>query len=174
MNLMTLSVEGSRARLLVLAAIVACLLGVNSYAADTKIYLEIKGIPGDVTDRRYEDQIAVTSYSLTPEPAGGGSLSITKPVDSSSSILSAFAAAGEAIKRAILRVVQSTNGKTKVKTTINFDDVIISSYQLSGNSTGELPMESVTLNYAKVTTKYLQQEKKGEKKTGNSAGPGRK
>ena len=62
MNLMALSIEGSRARFLALVAIVACLLGVHCNAADTKIYLEIKGISGDVTDRGYENQIAVVSY----------------------------------------------------------------------------------------------------------------
>jgi hypothetical protein len=84
MNLMTLCMEGSRANFLSLVAIVACLLGVPCSAADTKIYLEMNGIPADATDRGYEKQIAVVSYNVTLAPAGGGSMTLTKNVDSSS------------------------------------------------------------------------------------------
>jgi len=157
---MTLSVEGSRARFLAVVAIVACLLSVPCNAADTKIYLEIKGAAGDVTDRGYENQIAVVSYDLIPPPGGGGSMSLIKYVDSSSSILTLLAATGEAIRRAILRVVQSTNGKTDSKTTIDMRDVFISSVHVSGNTTGGLPLESVSLSFAKVTQKYHNQDKK--------------
>ena len=162
MNLMTLSVEGSRARFLARVACVAGLLGVLSNAADTKIYLEIKGVAGDVTDRRYENQIAVLSYDLVPAPGGGGSMSLIKPVDSSSPTLMLLAATGEAVRRAILRVVESTDGKKDAKLTIAMRDVLISSVHVSGNSTGG-PVESVSMNFAKMEEKYQSQDKKGKK-----------
>ena len=154
MNLMTLSIEGSRARLLALVAIVACLLGVHCNAADAKIYLEMKGVPGDVTDRGYENQIAVVSYSVTLAPVGGGSITLLKHVDSSSSILDLFSAAGEAIKRAILRVVASTDGKSDSKLTIDMRDVFISGFQVSGNTTGGIQLETMSLSFTKVDISY--------------------
>lgn len=159
MNLMTLSIEGSRARFLARLAFVAALLGVLSNAADTKLYLEIKGVAGDVTDRKYEGQIAVLSYDLTPAPGGGGSMTLTKYVDSSSPILTLLAATGEAIRRAILRGVESTDGKKDSKLTIDMRDVLISSVHISGNSTGG-PLESVSMNFAKMTQKYQSEDKK--------------
>ena len=162
MNLMTLSVEGSRARFLARVACVAGLLGVLSNAADTKIYLEIKGVAGDVTDRPYQNQIAVQSYDITAAPGGGGSMSLIKYVDSSSPILTLLATAGEAIRRATLRVVESTDGKKDSKLTIDLRDVLISSVQVTGNSTGG-PLESVSMNFAKMNQKYQSGDKKGGK-----------
>lgn len=161
MNLMAWSVEGSRARFLARVAFVAGLVGVLSNAADTKLYLEIKGVSGDVTDRGYENQIAVLSYDLAPAPDGGGSITLTKYVDSSSPILALFVATGEAIRRAILRVVQSTDGKKKdSKLTIDMRDVFVSSMQLSGNSTVGGPLESVSMNFAKMKVNYPDNDKK--------------
>src|SRR5688500_1408948 len=163
MNLTSLSIGSSRARFLTLVAIVACLFGVPCNTADTRIYLEIKGVPGDVTDRPYQTQIAVVSYELPPLPAGGGSMTLTKHVDSSSSILALFAATGEAIKRAILRVVQVSDGKTESKLTIDMRNVLISSYQVGGNSTDGVPVESVGINFAKMDQHYRSHDKKGRK-----------
>jgi type VI protein secretion system component Hcp len=160
MNLMALSVDGSRARFLARVACVAGLLGVLSNAADTKVYLEIKGVAGDVTDRAYENQIAVLSYDLTPAPGGGGSMSLIKYVDSSSPILTLLATTGEVIRRAILRVVESTDGKKDAKLTIDMREVLISSVQVTGNSTGA-PLESVSMNFAKMNLRYHSEDKKG-------------
>ena len=159
MKLMTLSVENSRGRHFARVAVVAGLVAALSLAADTKLYLDIKGVTGDVTDRGYENQIAVLSYDLALVPEGGGSMSLVKPVDSSSPILMLLAVTGDAVRRAILRVVELTDGKKDPKLTIDMRDVIITSVQVSGNSTGG-PLESVSMNFAKVDQKYQNQDKK--------------
>ena len=115
-----------------------------------------------MTDRGYENQIAVLSYDLAPAPSGGGSISLTKYVDSSSPILTFLAAAGEAIRRAILRVVEPSDGKKDSKPTIDMRDVVITSVQVSGNNTGG-PVESVSMNFAKMNQKYQSEDKKGPK-----------
>ena len=68
------------------------------------------------------------------------------------------ATAGEAIRRATLRVVESTDGKKDSKLTIDLRDVLISSVQVTGNSTGG-PLESVSMNFAKINQKYQSGDK---------------
>ena len=162
MNPMMLPVEGSRARSLLRVAFLAGLLGVLSNAADTKIYLDINGVEGDVTDRRYKNQIAVLSYDLVSAPGGGGSMTVSKPVDSSSPILTLLAASGEAVRRAILRVIESSDGKKDTKLTIDMREVLISSVQVSGNNTGA-PLETVSMNFAKMKKAFHGEDKKGKK-----------
>ncbi len=160
MNSAMLSAVGTRGRRLCLVAIVAGLFASLCNAAETKIYLEIKVIPGEVTDKGYEKQIPVLSYSLDLAAPGGPSLTIVKPVDSSSPVIVGFVATGTLIDRAILREVQSTNGKTDTKKTIDMRDVLISSYQ-TGGSSGGIPTESVSFTFAKVSIKYQDPGKKG-------------
>jgi type VI protein secretion system component Hcp len=117
---------------------------------------------GDVTDRRYENQIAIVSYDLTAAPGGAGSMTVIKHVDSASPILTLLAASGDAIRRAILRVVESTDGKRDSKLTIDMRDVLISSVQITGNNTG-MPLESVSMNFAKMKRAYNGEDKKGKK-----------
>jgi type VI protein secretion system component Hcp len=160
MNSTMSSVFGARVRLLSLVAIVAGLFASPCNAAETKIYLEIKEIPGEVTDKGYGNQIPVLSYSLDLAAPGGATLTIVKPLDSSSPVLLGFANTGTLIDRAIVREVQSTNGKIDTKKTIDLRDVIISNYQ-TGGSSGGIPTESLSLNFAKLSIKYQDPGKKG-------------
>ena len=160
MNFVTLSVDGSRARFLALVAIVACLLALSCNAADTKIYLDIREAPGDVIDRGYKNQIAVVSYGVTVTPSGAGSLSLIKILDSSSPALTLFASSGTVIRKAVVSEVQITDGKKDSKKTIDLRDVFISSYQVTGNTTGGLPLESLSLNFARIEIDYSPKDKK--------------
>jgi type VI secretion system secreted protein Hcp len=42
-----------------------------------------------------------------------------------------------------------------------FADVMVSSYQAGGSAAGDLPVESVSFNYAKVEISYVPQDSKG-------------
>jgi type VI secretion system secreted protein Hcp len=162
MNLMMSLATGSRVRCLALVAIVAGLLGFPGSAAETKIYLDIPGVSGDVTDRGYQNQIEIISYSYVLDLNGGGSMTVVKYADSSSPSLFALTIAGTILKRATLRdVLVGSDGKVDTKRTIDLRDVLISSYQTGGSGGGEIPTESVTFNFAKVSVHYNDPGKKG-------------
>ncbi|MEO6221647.1 MAG: type VI secretion system tube protein Hcp [Vicinamibacterales bacterium] len=104
------------------------------------LYLDIKDIPGDVTDPGFEGQIEVVSYSLSAT-TGPGEMSLIKYIDSSSPRLFAIATSGSQLKAARLTVVQTVNGAIYSSMTIDLRDVIITS-MVTGSET-----ESITLSF---------------------------
>jgi type VI protein secretion system component Hcp len=109
----------------------------------TDIYLDIKGIAGDVTDPGFEGQIAVLSYSVTAT-SGPGEMSLVKYIDSSSAGLLGLATSGTPLKAARVTVVQTVNGALYSKTTIDLRDVLITSV-VAGSGT-----ESITLSFQRM------------------------
>jgi type VI secretion system secreted protein Hcp len=113
----------------------------------TKIYLEMDGISGDVTDPGFEGQIEVISYSWGANPgvsgssrAEGGEISFTKYLDSSSAKLFLVATSGNQLKAATLRIVQMVDGAVDSMMTIDLRRVIITAVQIAGET------ESITLS----------------------------
>ena len=142
-------------RLFGLVALIACLAGPSLNAGGvgtsdlvTKVYLDLPGIPGEVTDPGFEGQIEVISYSWT-ETSGPGELSLTKPIDVSSPLLLGLVISGNLLKAARVSAVQTINGAFYSSTTIDLRDVMVASV-VNGGVT-----ESVTLGFlrSKVTTK---------------------
>ena len=121
----------------------------------TKIYLDIKGVPGDVTDRGFVGQIEVISYSWDAPnvgvagtgPGAAGEISVLKYIDSSSPLLLSYAALGAQLKAATLKVVQTVDGAIVSLMILDMRDVMITSV-VSGSET-----ESVSLGFSwsKVT-----------------------
>jgi type VI secretion system secreted protein Hcp len=126
------------------------------------MFLKIEGIKGN-----REGAIEVLSFSWglsqpgATAPGGGGGagkvnvhdISITKAVEVSSAELMQACCSGQHFKKAELSV-RSADKKEQTFYIIKLSDCLISSYQIGGSQGDALPMEQVSLNFAKVTLSY--------------------
>jgi len=95
--------------------------------------------------------------SQTTTATGGGSaagranitdVSVSKRTDSCSPILFGDVATGRRIAR--VTIVQQDNNRDDVFTVV-LEDVIVSSYQLSGSQNDEVPTEQISFNFGRIT-----------------------
>lgn len=68
-------------------------------------------------------------------------------------------ATGEHFKQAVL-TSRKAGDKTNEYYTIKLSDVLVSSYQQSGEAGDALPSDSFSLNFASIEVSYLQQDPK--------------
>ena len=140
-------------------------------AAQVDYFLKLEGISGESTSEGHVGEIDIQSWSwgaTNPgisrgSSAGGGGgagkvsmqdFHFTKTADKSSPQLMQSAATGKHIKSATLSVRKS--GSIQNFYIIKLSDVLISSYQ-AGGSSGALPTDSFSLNFAKIEFQYLSQ-----------------
>ena len=151
----------------------------------TNIYLKIEtpNIKGESTDADHAGQIEILSWSHgvsqptspvrstagsgTVERANHQDLSFTKYADIASTDLIKNCWAGTHFAKMTFAQYRSAgDGKTVEFLTVELEDVVISSYAI-GAGGGDIPMESVSLAYGKVTYKYDPADKKTGAKAGN-------
>jgi type VI protein secretion system component Hcp len=142
-----------RRRLIGLIALIACIAspslkagGTGNADLVTNYYLDIDGVTGEVTDPGFEGQIGVLSYSVTGT-GGPGEMSLTKPIDSSSPALVLLVATGQVLQTATLTAVQTVNGKVTSSTTIEMQNVLLTSLVHAGDT------EALTLSFQASTVK---------------------
>ena len=142
-------------------------------ASDYFLKLDPK-VEGESTDSKHKGEIELESWGFsisnptsTLQGGGGGSgksvpgdLMCTKKLDKSSPRLSQAVAMGDHFKSAIL-TVRKAGGTQQEYLTFTLTDVFISSYSGSGPGSGTLPMESISLNYAKMVAEYKEQKSDG-------------
>ncbi len=142
-------------------------------ASDYFLKLDPK-VEGESTDSKHKGEIEVETfgYSISnPSSAllGGGAGSgksspgemvFTKKFDKSSPRLAQAVAQGDHFKTAIL-TVRKSGGTQQEYFTVTLNDVFVSSYSGSGPGNGGLPMESFSLNYAKMVQEYKEQKADG-------------
>ena len=136
------------------------------------IFAKIGDIKGESKDSKHAGEIEILSYSWgvsqtgTMAFGGGGGagkasfqdFNFMHNIDKSSPVLQTRCATGEHIKEATITVRKA--GKTPQEfLIIKFNDLLVTSVQLSGSS--EVPTESVSLNYAKVVLEYKPQKEDG-------------
>lgn len=151
----------------------------------TNIYLKIEtpDIKGESTDSAHAGQIEILSWnhgvsqstSPTRSTAGSGTveranhmdLTVSKYCDIASTDLVKSCWAGtHHAKMTIAQFRSAGNSGADVEfLTVEMEDVVISSYQISAGS-GDLPIESISFAYGKITYKY----DPADEKTGKSAG----
>jgi type VI secretion system secreted protein Hcp len=153
-------------------------------AADT--FLEFQGgnsFKGESQDDKYKDQIEIMSYSLGVSNSGSGAvgagsgvskatfsdISIQKYVDKSSPNFFISCANGSHIDKAIIHV-RKAGEKPQEYLTITMEEVFVSSYSEGGSDGSGLPMDSVSLNFAKIEFKYSPQKKDGSLDAANPKG----
>lgn len=139
------------------------------------MFLKLDGIKGESKQKGHADEIDIYSWSwgLTQTGSfgaggGGGSgkvnihdVTFTKKLDRSTNNLTVNCCTGKHIPQGLLTCRKA--GGTQVeylKTT--FYDLLVSSIQTSGADGSDQVMETVSLNFAKFKTEYVEQKETGE------------
>lgn len=141
-------------------------------AAAVDYFLKLDGIDGESTDAKCRGCIDIESFSWgTANPSttgahgtggGGGAgkvsvhdISISKISDKSSSDLMQASATGQHIKEAKL-VCRKAGGDQQEYLTYELENVLVSSYSTygHGSSSSGRPMESLSLNFTKITFQW--------------------
>ena len=151
----------------------------------TNIYIKFEGpeAKGESTVKNHKDQIEVLSWSHgfsqptspTRSTAGSGTVekanhsdfSFTKYLDSSTDDILKICWAGDQVDKVTLEAYRADKADVAYLT-IEMEKVIVSSVSVSGGG-GDLPIENVSLAYAKVTYTYVPQKK--EDGTGGAKEP---
>lgn len=136
------------------------------------VFLKLGDIKGESKDSKHAGEIDVLSWSWGVSQTGsmaygggGGAgkasfadLSFMHTVDSSSPVLMTKCATGEHIKEGTLVARKAGKGQQEYLI-IKMNDILITSVQPSGSN--EHPVESVSLQYAKVNLEYKPQKPDG-------------
>lgn len=138
-------------------------------------FLKIEGIDGESQDGKHKGEIDLESWSWgatqggTHSMGGGGGagkvqmhdLSIVKKIDKSSTKLFLACANGEHIKKAVL-VARKAGKDQQEYFKMTLTDLLVSSFQSSGHGQGDaLPVDQISLNFAKVEVSYKEQKADG-------------
>ena len=142
--------------------------------AHVDFFLKLDGIEGESHDSKHKNEINVISWSWgetqsgTFSGGGGGGAGkvamqdfhFVMNVNKATPKLVLACATGDHIKKAILTCRKA--GKEQQEFLIyTFTDLLVSSYSTGGSSQGEVPMDQISLNYAKVELEYKEQKADG-------------
>ena len=147
-------------------------------------FLQIDGVEGESIDAKHKGWIDVDSWSWgetnpTPVSAGGGGgagkvqmqdFHFVSRVSKASPKLFLACASGQHLKEAKLVARKAGKGQQEFLTW-TFADLLVSGYQTGGSEGGEmLPMDQVSLNFAKVKVEYRAQKADGSLEPAVKAG----
>jgi type VI secretion system secreted protein Hcp len=132
-----------------------------------EMFLKLAGIDGESTDAKHKGEIDVLAWSwgLSQEggsPGGGGggagrvkieNISIQKLVDLASPLLLSFSATGKHISDGTLTTRRA--GKAGGEFLLfKMSNVVVTSVHVAASQDGNVPTESITLNFGKVEFDY--------------------
>ena len=137
-------------------------------------FMKIEGVAGESTDDKHKGEIDIMSFSWgeTQQGSHGGGggggagkvqmqdLHFTKKVDKATAPLFLACAVGSHLKSVV--IVARKAGKTQqeyLKYTLS--DCLVSSYQVGGSQGDVVPMEQISLNFAKIEVEYKPQKADG-------------
>jgi type VI secretion system secreted protein Hcp len=137
-------------------------------------FLKINGIEGESKDAKHPNEIHLDSWSWGETQqgsfsAGGGGgagrvqmqdFHFSKPIDKSSPKLMLACATGEHIPDAVC-IARKAGKEQQEYMKIKFTDLLISSYQTGGQAAGDLPMDQISFNFAKIELEYKEQKEDG-------------
>lgn len=138
------------------------------------MFIKIKGIPGESKDHKHKDDIDILAWSWgcsqsgTFHGGGGGGagkanfqdISFTKWIDKSSPDLMLHVANGKHIPEATL-ICRKAGDKPLEYLTISLKKVMVTSVSTGGSGGEDRLTENVTLNFAQVKVKYIEQAESG-------------
>ena len=138
-------------------------------------FLSIDGIKGESPDKAFKDQIQLESWSwgetqsgTSAQGGGGGAgkvsmqdFNFSMAVNKASPLLFLSCASGKHIAKATL-TCRKAGEKQQEYLKIHFEDLLISSYQTGGSAGQEIPMDSISFNFAKIKMEYAPQGQKGD------------
>ena len=143
--------------------------------AKSDIHIKLGDIKGESTDDKHKDEIDVESYSWgasnpgsMSHGGGGGTgrvsfsdLTFVHRVDKASANLWKACATGEHIKEATMSSAKQGKGPQDFLI-FKMNDILITSVSLSeANGTGSVPLENVSMQFAKVDMEYKPQKADG-------------
>ena len=137
-------------------------------------FLKIDGIEGESQDHKHKNEIDITSFSWgasnggTFSTGGGGGAGkvnmqdfhFTMTINKASVKLMLACAGGDHIKSAILTCRKAGKDQQEFYK-VTFHDLLVSSYQSGGGHGETLPVDSISLNFAKVEKEYKEQKADG-------------
>lgn len=145
-------------------------------------FMQIQDIEGESTDDKHAKWIELHSFSFGATQAVGTTVStggarsgqrvdiqdfsISKDLDKASPKIFAACCSGVHIAKIVVEVCRATGEKQKYMEYL-LEDVLVTSYQPSGQFGGQIPTESVTLNAAQITLTYTVTDHETGKPTGN-------
>ena len=134
-------------------------------------FLKIDGIDGESADSKHKGEIELLSFSWGESQSGtfahgggGGAgkvamqdIHFVSKVSKASPKLVLACASGEHIKKATLTCRKAGKDQQEfLKYTLS--DILVSSYQIGGSSHGDtVPIDQVSLNFAKIEIEYKEQ-----------------
>ncbi len=147
-------------------------------AANMYLKCEEPKIEGESTDAEHKGEIQVLSWShssnqptsptrssaggATVEAANHSDFTITKYTDATTSHLLEHCWSGKMIKTCTFIAYRANDKNKRVKyLEIVMSNVVISNVSFGGG-TGDLPTETVALNYGVIEFKYIQQKKEDD------------
>jgi type VI secretion system secreted protein Hcp len=136
--------------------------------------LKIEGIKGESKDKAHQDEIEIESFSWGANQTGsfahgggGGAGKVSMQdfhfvmvTNKASPLLFQACASGKHIKEATL-TVRKAGDKQQEYLKIKFNDLLVSSYQTGGHGSTALPVDQVSLNFAKINVSYADQKADG-------------
>ena len=135
-------------------------------------FLKIDGVPGESTDNKHKNEIEVVAFSFGatnqagPTYGGGAGKAqvqdfhFTMRVNKASPKLMLACVKGEQLKTAILTVRKA--GKDQQEFLVyKLTEVTVSSFQTGGGSGDAIPMDSVSLAFAKFELEYRPEKADG-------------
>jgi len=143
--------------------------------AQVDYFIKIDGIDGESTDSKHKNEIDVQSYNFgatqsgTMHAGGGGGtgkvsvqdIHFVSNVSKASPKLFLACCNGEHIKKAVL-VARKAGKEQQEYLKITLSDLLISSYQGGGSAhDGIIPVDQVSLNFAKIEIEYKEQKEDG-------------
>jgi len=138
-------------------------------------FLKIDGIQGESHDSKHKDEIDLLSFSWgetqTGTHAGGGGggggkvsmqdFHFVMKTNKASPKLLLCCANGEHIPKAIFTCRKAGKEQQEFMK-MTFSDLLVSSFQTGGSSSGdEIPLDQISINYAKVEYEYRMQSPDG-------------
>jgi type VI secretion system secreted protein Hcp len=133
-------------------------------------FVKIDSVPGECTDDKHKDWIAVFSYSHGVSQSGGGSVSshgnrvagkcdhqdfhLTKRTDKSSPKLFKQCCDGKHYPKVTVEICMDT-GAQEVMQRFTLEHVLVTSLSCGGGHGQENPVENVSLNYGKIKWEYI-------------------
>jgi type VI secretion system secreted protein Hcp len=143
-------------------------------------FLKLDGIKGESADAKHKGEIDISSFSwgasqtgVSATGGGGGAgkvhfqdIHFVKKTDASSPLLMLNCASGAHIKEGNF-VVRKAGGTQLEYLKIKLTDILVSSFNEHGASAaGDIPTESVSINFSKVEYSYQPQGADGKAQGG--------
>ena len=137
-------------------------------------FLKIDGIEGESTDATHKNEIDIESWAWGESNAGtfatgggGGAgkvtmqdFSFTMRVNKSSPKLLLACATGDHLKTALL-TCRKAGKEQQEYLKLKFTDCLVSSFQTGGSAGDIIPVDAISVNFAKVEYEYREQKPDG-------------